>query len=146
MRIWLHEQDLILLSLRRGSPKVNVDWIFGDLHSYFAKDMKNLTGTKDLAAANNNVAIVHEDCLTVASDHETTVAARPEALMVIANDTRIAISSWLRKRIEEAEWPIVIEGVFTWVTLCFGLAQGCGAYDVLMLGGLLNALHQAWTS
>ena len=39
--------------------------------------------TKDLAAANNNLAIVHGDCGDVASDHETIVAARLEDLKVL---------------------------------------------------------------
>ena len=45
--------------------------------------------TKDLAAANNNLATVHGDCLTVAADHEATVAARAEELKVIATAKKI---------------------------------------------------------
>jgi len=44
---------------------------------------------KDLAAATQNLATVHGDCLTVAADHEATVAARAEELKVIATAKKI---------------------------------------------------------
>jgi len=45
--------------------------------------------TKDLAAANQNLATVHGDCLTVAADHEATVTSRAEELKVIATAKKI---------------------------------------------------------
>jgi len=45
--------------------------------------------TKDLQAANNDLATVHGDCLTVAADHEATQTAREEELTVIATAKKI---------------------------------------------------------
>ena len=74
-----------------------------------AEDDRSMT-TKDLAAADNNLAIVHEDCMTVVSDHETTVAARAEALKVIAT----------AKKILEG-----ITGGAVWVKLCIDDGESC---------------------
>ena len=100
------EGELADLRMAESAARQNFNMVKGSLEGKIAKDTKDLNEersaiaeanqskseaegdlsmtTKDLAAANNNLATVHEDCLTVASDHETPVAARAEELKVIA--------------------------------------------------------------
>jgi chromosome segregation ATPase len=105
------EGELADLRKAEGAAQQNFNMLKGSLEGKIGADTKDLDGeksaiaeanqakseaegdlsmtTKDLAAANNNLATVHGDCLTVASDHETTVAARAEELKVIATAKKI---------------------------------------------------------
>jgi chromosome segregation ATPase len=105
------ESELADLRKAEGAARQNFNMLKSSLEGKIAADTKDLDEeksaiaeanqgkseaegdlsmtTKDLAAANNNLATVHGDCLTVASDHETTVAARAEELKVIATAKKI---------------------------------------------------------
>jgi hypothetical protein len=105
------EGELADLRKAEGAALQNFNMLKSSLEGKIAADTKDLDGeksaiaeatqgksgaegdlsmtTKDLAAANNNLATVHGDCLTVASDHETTVASRAEELKVIATAKKI---------------------------------------------------------
>merc|ERR1719267_187224 len=94
-----------------GDARANFNMLKGSLEGKIGADNKDLDGeksaiaeatqgkseaegdlsmtTKDLAAATQNLATVHGDCLTVAADHEATVTARAEELKVIATAKKI---------------------------------------------------------
>merc|ERR1719399_1196934 len=105
------EGELADLRKAEGEARQNFNMLKGSLEGKIGADTKDLDEeksaiaeatqakseaegdlsmtTKDLAAANNALATVHGDCLTVAADHEATVTARAEELKVIATAKKI---------------------------------------------------------
>jgi len=105
------EGELSDLRKAEGDARANFNLLKGSLEGKIGADNKDLDEektaiaeasqgkaaaegdlsmtNKDLAAATNDLAVVHGDCLTVAADHEATVTSRNEELEVIATAKKI---------------------------------------------------------